>query len=413
MAQFDPDVIYKALRMVPEFDGNPHVLTRFINLCDQIVAKYISIQPGDELNNLSLMNGILNKITGPASTIINSNGIPDNWLGIRNVLINNFADQRDETALYNDLSLATQGNKTQQEFYDHCQNLFSMIMTYVTLHEDIPTTIEAKRTLYKKLTMQAYVRGLKEPLGSRIRCMRPESIEKAHEFVQEEMNILYLQQRNDGSQKTHPTPHRFMPPPHMQAMAQRPFSTQNPMPSWPTPVVQRSMQNPMQPSKQPFQFAPPQQPPPFRPKPYQLQQPQFRMPTRTQQIFGAPLPNYNPGSKVFRLPPRNQEQYPKPMSGVSFSNPRQLPPTPGNNPFRPQVNFNEFSGYPNHDYYYDQYTELEYTDNNDYTYNDFPDYMTNETYAYEAEPNQVQHEDVASTSQEQDFYKSTKSTKPG
>ncbi|XP_026328981.1 uncharacterized protein LOC113236966 [Hyposmocoma kahamanoa] len=106
----DPDTIYKALRPVPDFDGNPNVLTRFIKICDQIVITYVSPNAGSELANLCLINGILNKITGPAASIINAHGIPDNWLSIRNALINNFADQRDETTLYNDLSLSTQVN---------------------------------------------------------------------------------------------------------------------------------------------------------------------------------------------------------------------------------------------------------------------------------------------------------------
>lgn len=134
---------------------------------------------------MCLLNGILNKITGTAAATINSNGIPDSWLGIRTSLINNFSDQRDETALYNNLSLAVQENKTSQE-YSHCQTLFSTIMTYVTLHETLPTTIDDKRDLYRKVTMQA------------IRCMRPETIEKALEYVQEELNVTYLQQRTDG-----------------------------------------------------------------------------------------------------------------------------------------------------------------------------------------------------------------------
>nr|XP_034839919.1 uncharacterized protein LOC117996018 [Maniola hyperantus]XP_034839920.1 uncharacterized protein LOC117996019 [Maniola hyperantus] len=104
MAQ-DPDKVYKAMRVIPEFDGNPNVLTRFIKICDQLAAQYLSTAPGSEFTNVFLLNGILNKITGTAACTINSNGIPDSWLGIRTALINNFSDQRDETALYHDLSL--------------------------------------------------------------------------------------------------------------------------------------------------------------------------------------------------------------------------------------------------------------------------------------------------------------------
>lgn len=81
--------------------------------------------------------------------------------------------------------------------------MFSTMMTYVTLHESIATTVAAKRTMYKKVTMQAFVKGLKEPLGSRIRCILPDTIEKAHEYVQEELNVMYLKERSEFSNPLH------------------------------------------------------------------------------------------------------------------------------------------------------------------------------------------------------------------
>jgi hypothetical protein len=98
MSHDNVDVIFKSLRLLPEFDGNPNVLTRFINLCDSLVLAHFQVGPGHELSNAALINGILNKVTGPAARTINSGGIPDNWNGIRSALINNFADHRVETA---------------------------------------------------------------------------------------------------------------------------------------------------------------------------------------------------------------------------------------------------------------------------------------------------------------------------
>ncbi|CAH0404793.1 unnamed protein product [Chilo suppressalis] len=383
----DPDAIYKVLRPVPEFDGNPNVLTRFIKICDQIVITYMCSEPGSELSNLCLINGILNKITGPAASIINANGIPDNWLDIRNALINNFADQRDETALYNDLSLATQGQKSPQEFYDHCQTLFSTIMTYVSLHESIATTIEAKRALYRKLTMQAFVRGLQEPLGSRIWCMRPETIEKALEYVQEELNIMYLQQRNDSVSKI-PTTSKMVYPSPVQIP--KPSHLQPPVAGWPSHTMQRLPPQP----PQPFRFAPQQG---FRPNPSQNQhQPQVRMPSRTQQMFSARPANYNPQSNVFRLPQRNQPStfVPRPMSGVQHFNPKPLPPTTGlrghdwrtqgnpppTNYFKTrEMNMNEcYDGNYYCDYNYDPYYEYHSQIDETYDYNNYNDYSNYE-----------------------------------
>lgn len=315
MAVRDPDEIFKALRPVPEFDGNPNVLTRFIKICDSIIYNYLGTSEESVYPNLCLINGILNKITGPAARFINSNGIPETWAGIRTALINNFSDQRDETALYNDLALLTQGSSTPQEFYEKCQQLFSTIMTYVSLHENISTTIEAKRALYKKLTMQAYVRGLREPLGSRIRCMRPDSIEKALEYVQEELNATYLQSRNN----------LILDKGERRQIGPRPA------------VMSSSLQghNAFNNSFMPNNFIPRPRPPPQQfprqPQPiFQLNPQQPRMQTRTQQMFRALPPNYNPRSNVFRLPNRTDPHGPKPMSGVSHYVTKELPPTPNN-----------------------------------------------------------------------------------
>lgn len=398
----NPDDVYKALRLVPDFDGNPNILTRFINICDRIVATYMSNEAGSELSNLCLINGILNKITGTAASTINSNGIPDSWLGIRTALINNFSDQRDETALYNDLSIASQGNRTPQEFYDHCQSLLSTIMTYVSLHENIVTTIEAKRTLYKKVTMQAFVRGLKEPLGSRIRCMRPDSIEKALEFVQEELNVIYVQQRGETA-KAHQSNKVTMPSPNVGFLPPRPFQLSQ-APNWPAPFGQRPAQQP----PQPFRFNPVQT------------QPQNRMPTRTQQMFGARPPNYNPQSNVFRLPPRNNPQdnsTPRPMSGVQAYIPRTLPQA--NQPFyRPrEMHMNECSPYTSESYFDNYYMQPEYyydahaanMYDNLVEYDPTAGLDSEPTYEYQPNDDALP---APNTSEQQDFRSDRKSRKP-
>lgn len=372
MVEINADKIYSALRAVPEFDGNPNVLTRFIKLCDQLVLTFVSSDPGQELNNLILLNGILNKITGSAARTINSNGIPDNWNGIRNSLINNFSDQRDETALYNDLACQSQGSSTPTEFYDRCQSLFSTLMTYVSLHETLSTTVEAKRLLYRNLTLKAFVRGLNEPFGSRIRCMRPDTIEKALEFVQEELNIEYMQHRN--SQNLPKFQQNVKVAPSFSDFRHSPvFHLPNSVPNW----------------QRPTSAAPPQ----IR---YQqpLGLPRFRMPGRTQQMFREPPPGFNPQSEIFKLPIRHAP--PRPMSGVRTYAPKILPPSghdwtrhgnpPPSNYFKTrELNLNATTDY-DYAYFYPNYTnEPYYNFDHDCNTNYFPEYSTpqNNIQAYE------------------------------
>lgn len=424
MAQRDPiDAIFKALRLVPEFDGNPNVLTRFISLCDELVKRFLNREPGHELENQSLLNGILNKVTGNAARLINSNGIPTDWNGIRTALINNFADQRDETALYNDLSLLSQGQNTPQEFYERCQNLFSIIMTYVTLHDALPTTIEAKRELYKKLTLQSYLRGLKDPLGSRIRCMRPASIEQALEYVQEETNTLYLQQRNNNF-LDRPTKHNTNSNTGIQ------FKMANNHQQI-TPTLSNPMNNSIHgPSRQlPLQYQQPWRPNNPNPNLYQP----IRGPSRTQQMFRALPPSYNERSNVFRMPSRhvpgpsgNGPQRPTPMSGVSHYVSKPLPfkghdwskfgnPPPTNYLKSREINFNEC---PDYEYgtYYEQDTAASYYNEPGYYSESCPysdDNYHNNSYSVDMPTNIIESpEENSPRVCEEDFHRDTTSTKP-
>lgn len=422
------DTIFKALRVVPDFDGNPHVLTRFISLCDRIVITYFDITPGHELENLSLLNGILNKITGPAARLINSQGISDNWNGIRNALINNFADHRDETALYNDMSMQSQGSSTPQEFYERCQKLYSTIVTYITLNESLPTTIEAKRALYKKLTLQCYLRGLKEPLGSRIRCMRPDSMEKALEYVQEELNTLYLQQRNEGgpSKKDWQLNTSFNSNKPFNNSAPHSFNY-NPAANMPGPSRQPPVPH------HPF--------PAWRPQINTPVRVQYQGPSRTQRMFSAPPPNYNPQSNAFRVPqrppPNPQPTFkygtPKPMSGVSHFSSKPLPPSghdwrkfgnpPPSNYFKSrEMNFNQT--YPEQYYYPDStpdyyqpeynygYEQDCYNFNNEYFDHEQNYYPTEPYICYELPQIDENDDSNANSCETENFCKIPKSDKP-
>lgn len=142
---------------------------------------YVISAPEYVLSNSTLLNKILNKIPGPAARILATNGIPNNWIGIRQTLINSFSDHRDQCSLYTDLSSLTQGTDSSQIYYENVQNLLRTIMAYVKFHENVSTTVTSKRQLYNKLALQTYRRRLEEPVGSRIRCMRPNALEYTQE----------------------------------------------------------------------------------------------------------------------------------------------------------------------------------------------------------------------------------------
>ncbi|KAL4721240.1 hypothetical protein ACJJTC_013585 [Scirpophaga incertulas] len=252
-------------------------------------------------------------------------------------------------------------------------------MTYVSLHETINTTIEAKRQLYKKLTLKSYLRGLKEPLGSRIRCMRPQSIEQALEFVQEEMNTM--------SFKTLPN-----------------AATYAAVEAYPSSATTL---------------------------PWTI--------THSTNVQSVTRPNYNPQSNIFRMPNRNPPsnmnlQGPKPMSGVSHYVTKPLPPSghdwrkfgnpPPSNYFKTrEVNFNDCSDYEygpyfNYsDYYYSEPVyndDTEYTNYNcnEYSYYEYPQHFNEECSNVNLEPCKSNTNTNINNTEGEDFQYPSQSEKP-
>lgn len=88
--------------------------------------------------------------------------------------------------------------------------------------------------------------GLKGPLGSRVRCMRPETLEKALEYVQDVMNDIYLQQRDTS--KVPQSIKATMPSPSLGYFPPR-LSHQPQTPNWPSSFGKWPLHQPPQPLK--------------------------------------------------------------------------------------------------------------------------------------------------------------------
>ena len=106
------------LQIIPNFDGNPARLHRFISACESILSRYFDANNLDNFQNVVLLNSILNKIEGRAEEVVAIYG-SQSWAVIKNALLQNFGDQRDENSLNLDLvSLKQKGNETPSQFYE-------------------------------------------------------------------------------------------------------------------------------------------------------------------------------------------------------------------------------------------------------------------------------------------------------
>ncbi|XP_048522609.1 uncharacterized protein LOC125504520 [Dendroctonus ponderosae] len=192
MAQFKPEY----LSCVPQFDGNPSELNRFLATCKSIIDNFYNARDVNCFQNTYLLNSLIGKLTGNARLVVNVQNV-STWDDLKNTLYRNFADRRDESCLNRDLVMLRQQNESPQNFYDKVLEILNLLVSYVDSHDDIASAT-VKRTVYQKLALKTFLSGLKEPLGNTIRCMRPTDLAEAIQFVTEETNIKYFQSQNNN-----------------------------------------------------------------------------------------------------------------------------------------------------------------------------------------------------------------------
>ncbi|KAJ8956429.1 hypothetical protein NQ314_006728 [Rhamnusium bicolor] len=189
MAQFKPEY----LSCVPQFDGNPNELNRFLSTCDSIITAFYDATNPNNFHNVYLLNSLIGKLTGSAKVVVNIQSVTT-WNELKDTLYRNFADQRDEACLNRDLVLLKQfPNEKPQQFFDRCLQILNLICSYVDIHEEQVEAKILKRDLYNKLTLKTFLSGLTEPMGKTIRCMRPTDMNQALQFIIQEENIQYYQ----------------------------------------------------------------------------------------------------------------------------------------------------------------------------------------------------------------------------
>lgn len=186
----------KNLNVIPDFDGNPNKLHRFIQASEAILLHYFDLENTNNFQNTLLLNGILNKLHGRAEEIVAIHGATNSWDNIKNALLLNFGDQRDENCLNQDLvNLRQNFNETPQEFHEKIITILNTICNYIDLKCEAALR-PSKREFFTKQALKTFLAGLREPLGPIIRAMRPDSLAQALQFIIEEDNIKHYQKSN-------------------------------------------------------------------------------------------------------------------------------------------------------------------------------------------------------------------------
>lgn len=374
----------KNLSIVPTFDGNPTELNQFLTVSSILLNHYYDRTPANVgcIQNLLLLHGLLGKLTGRAREVVSVHGYT-NWDDIKNTLIQHFGDQRNENSLTRDLvNLKQQPNETPLNFYEKCMGILSTITNYVDLHNEDETIIRSKKEFFKQQALTTFLAGLREPLGSTIRAMRPVDLATAIQYIQEENNIRYLQRGQTQQTSFHQIKSPSAPkstyqhPPQQFSYPTQFAQTQQPQQStWRTP--QHAQQATWRPQQTYFPRGPINVQPRANP-------PQQRYPTN-QQVFGKPNNAWAPKNNQQNLPK------PTPMSTTTrntFANIRRPNFTQQSKPtFTSEELFNleqdQLAEGSSNDYYNNYYDESTMTPENETVEEQF-DYAEDQNFQEDA-----------------------------
>lgn len=405
-----------AVKDLPKFDGNPRLLYEFLANVEEILG-YLNNVDGTNYARI-ILRAIRNKIVGPANEVLNVYGTPLIWENIKGNLILHYSDKRNETSLIKDLHNLKQTTQSVQHFYSSIVEIQSSINNNILIHESNPSVIEAKRKLFADMCLNTFLSGLKEPLGSNIRSMRPGSMAEALSFCVQEQNIYYTKKPFSNIYSTPQQNIRYFPPNYQNYTPTQSYQ----------PIVNNPNRFSQQFPRQPYPAVPPYQNNTTR---YQNpvgngQNPHFSVPNNTfgqNRQFNIPqkyTPNLNNNNNPFN-PNFGQRQYrpqnlppPEPMDVSSGFTHLRKPPSMQTqrtvNTFKPQEIHNidtEDTPYPytNLDeyYYYHQNDYVPQDDmnaqnnfdhnfifgqNNQYDHNNKNEIDDNENFQVNASPNQ-------------------------
>lgn len=179
-----------AIKDLPTYEGSRHTLFEFIENVEEILSLCNDIdgQPCSKI----FLRAVRNKIRGEANEVLTMYGTPLEWEAIKDNLITHYADKRNETNLVRDLYSISQGHDTVEKYFAKIIDIQSTIINHIKLNEHNCIVVNAKRDLYQEMCLNTFLAGLKEPLGSMIRAMQPQSLAEAFSNCMKEQNMMYM-----------------------------------------------------------------------------------------------------------------------------------------------------------------------------------------------------------------------------
>lgn len=194
------------------FNGQTAALSEFIRSFELLNDQFSQPNDPNAYINKLLLNAARNRLKDQALEVVAGQNI-GTWLDLKNILIENFADQRSELNLNADLIRLRQMQKESPiDFYNRCISMLAILNSKISLTNDAIEVKNYRIAQAKQTALKTFITGLAEPMGSFVRSRNPVTLENALTIVKEEIDIRYFRNSQNSFQQINKVTQKQMSP---------------------------------------------------------------------------------------------------------------------------------------------------------------------------------------------------------
>jgi len=185
--------------MVPEFSGEPELLSRFLTISEKLYTRFYNRADVNDFQNEYLLSSLIAKVKGPAAEIIYNSTIL-NFEDLKTSLKNAYSDRRDLITLIMEMTFLKQNiNETPFAFYERLSKFLNLQLSYINTNSSDPEKTILIR-FCNKYALRVLLKGLKEPVGSLMRTKNPDDLNSALNMLTNDFQFF------DSAHKSYNTP---------------------------------------------------------------------------------------------------------------------------------------------------------------------------------------------------------------